>query len=165
MPSRAALPHCRYGTRCKLRNCRFWHPPPPMIMIDGMNLCHAHQNGVASAEPLIRGIQYFETRGYDVHIVLPQWAYDGGRDGNRHVHNARGLTPFVLDRLVSFTPAHVDDDRFFLQFARDRPHVYVLSNDSFGQYVASGLITNEWRNSRVIKYAFVCGVFEPAYAP
>ena len=77
----------------------------------------------------------------------------------RHVMDASMLTPFVRDGVVSFAPAYTDDDLFCLRFARDRPHIKVLSNDHYETHVRSGLVSHEWRSRHVIKYMFLDNVF------
>jgi hypothetical protein len=134
-------------------------PAPSTILIDGMNLCHAVHGAPPSARPLVRAIRHYESNGYKVHVVLPEWAYYGGKDRMRQVMDASMLTPFVRDGVVSFAPAYTDDDLFCLRFARDRPHIKVLSNDHYETHVRSGLVSHEWRSSHVIKYMFLDSVF------
>ena len=126
-----------------------------------MNLCHAHQGIPPSARPLVLAIRHYERSGYRVHVILPEWAYYGGKDCNRAVLNAALLDPFVRDGLVSFSPAYTDDDQFCLMFARQRSYVSVLSNDNYRSHIAKGLVTSEWCRRNVIKYMFVADCFLP----
>ena len=100
-------------------------------------------------------------REYRVLVILPNWAYYGGKDGNRAVKDVNILNPFVRDGTVNFAPSHTDDDEFCLSFARDRPYIRVLSNDNYQQYVTDGFVTADWRRQYVIKYMFIGECFVP----
>ena len=134
----------------------------PTILIDGMNLCHARQGGTSpSARPLVHAIRYYECRGHRVLVILPDWAYYGGKDGTRSVMQVELLTPFVRDGIVNFAPSYTDDDDFCLMFARQRSNILILSNDNYAKYVSDGVISAEWRRRHVIKYMFMAGCFLP----
>ena len=48
-----------------------------------------------------------------------------------------------------------------LAYARDRPGVCVVSNDHFEDHVRAGRVTDEWRRTHLVKYAWVDGEFIP----
>lgn len=133
-----------------------------MVLIDGMNLCHSNQGSTTpAAGRLTKAIDHFEGGGYKVHVVLPEWAYHGGKDGTRRVADASSLDPYVQKHIVHFAPAYTDDDLFLLKFARDRPNVRILSNDHFQTHVRTGVVSEEWRAKATVKYMFIDGVFVP----
>lgn len=153
---------CRNGIHCTIKDCAFVHPRRPTILVDGMNLCHSLVNTrYPSARPLVNAIRHYERKGHRVRVVMPEWAYYGGKDRNRHVDAVHLLKPYVMDGTVSFSPSYTDDDVFILKYARANSDVRVLSNDNYGSHISKGVISEDWRSKNVIKYMFIGDDFLP----
>ena len=92
-------------------------------------------------------------------VILPHWAYMGGKDGRRKVDKAELLAPYIDSKVVCFAPSYTDDDLFVLLYAANGTRVRVLSNDHYQTHVSKGIVTEEWRKKRLIKYMFVGDTF------
>ena len=134
-----------------------------MILIDGKNLCHSINRDLPSARPLVQAIRCYRDKGYKVFVVLPEWAYHGGKDGKRAVEDAMELKPWVEDKTVDMAPAYEDDDLFLFKYAQEHEKsARVLSNDHFEDHVRDAVVTRDWLNEHTVKYMFMGDTFLPS---
>jgi hypothetical protein len=103
----------------------------------------------------VRAIEHFERCGFDVDVVLPEWAYHG-RSGStaNEVQQSYLLLPYMMAGKVHFSPSGVDDDEFILQVALEREAKVVLTNDLYRDHRKSGRVEQSWLDTHCLGYMF-----------
>jgi hypothetical protein len=135
-------------------------PETTNVVVDGLNLCFAVMN-VSDSAPTFRlltnAIEYFDTCGIRVWVVLPHYALKG-YSGIKDVHL---LTRYIERGVVNVCPSGMDDDLFLFRVAEYIPRSRIISNDHFKNHVRRGAIEKEWISRVRVPYMFVGGAFLP----
>ena len=104
--------------------------------------------------------QDWELRKAGLLVFLPEWCLDGGRNGQKFAHRHELLHPLANRGVLVPTPPFMDDDCWTLGQAKQRG-CSVLSNDHFRKQIARGDISTEWRDTHVMKFAWVRNELDP----
>jgi len=104
-----------------------------------------------SARPLAEAISSLLSRGYEVHVFLPEWACDGGP---KTLNQVEVLQPFEGRFHLHRSPAGSDDDQFILDYAQSK-NAFVLSNDQFRDHIDKGLVSRRWVDEHRWAFMFV----------
>jgi len=107
-----------------------------------------------SAPRLRAAIEHFRTT-YDVHAILPTWAWRGPRA----LSEVDVLAPF-LDHQVHLSPAGTNDDEFILRYALSKD-AKVLTNDLLRDHISVDLVGRDWVDDHRIAFMFVGNEFVP----
>merc|ERR1712087_627581 len=145
--------------------------PKPVIVMDGLNFGRSYQVGFGqpnldleqckrqaeragekyhlpvAARAIKNAIDYFKKRGYAVKAFLPEFCYNGGREGKQFAVEYKLLAEYVEASELMLTPGAADDDTTMILYAQDKEKagygVKLLTNDKFLNHIDSKLCTQE----------------------
>ncbi len=134
------------------------------IVIDGPNIAMAHSvnKWPASARGIEYAIRHYQKLGWKVRAIVPRHFL--GKKSRRGVDDP-GLMEKLQDEGVVFTvPSQDHDDNYWIAYAF-QSGAYVVTNDRMKDHAekhAEGEdVFFQWRQQRVISYAFIDDTFLP----
>ncbi|KAL5286596.1 hypothetical protein ACFFRR_007924 [Megaselia abdita] len=132
------------------------------LIIDGSNVAFAHgRDSCFSVKGLTIAAKYFEDRGHEIFIVIPQF-----RRQKSKTTDSDEIEKLFKDGKMYFSPSKnlpgqsssSYDDRFILQMAQQMDAA-VLSNDNYRDLIAESKDFEQIIKTRVIPYTFCKDLF------
>jgi len=109
-----------------------------------------------SARGLVRAIDKLSSRGHTVFCAMPEYFYNGGRNGTQFAHEHTLLRPYLEDGRLVLLPGVLYDDEGIINLAIEKDAV-VLTNDGFNDHVRKGVCSREWCSNRLCPYYWLNG--------
>ena len=134
------------------------------IVIDGPNIAMAHSvnKWPASARGIEYSIRYYQKLGWKVRAIVPRHFL--GKKSRRGVDDPELLEKLQNEGVVFTVPSQDHDDNYWIAYAF-QSGAYVVTNDRMKDHAEKHSEGQDaffqWRQKRVISYAFIDDTFLP----